>query len=221
MINLDDPLIHGYLTRLIGEDGITLIRNMPEGEVTDEEICNALNPLKTIAKEAEEKAVKLKAEIKAAKEKGEETKKLEKELSAAEKEAEKAKENAAEENEITLNTVRKILFILYENKFTICHRERDANSGWLTFRWQINMDGIYHQIEREKKKLYRNLMKRKEYEDDNIFYVCPQNCLRLVFDEATETEFLCPLCGEDLVFQDNEKFKELLDKRIEEFEETA
>lgn len=220
MINLDDPLIHGYLLRLIGEDGITLIREMPSGDVTDEEICNALNPLKTTAKEAEDKVKKLKAEVKTAKEKGEETKKLEKEFSAAEKEAEKAKGNAVGEREITLNTVRKILFILYENKFTICHRERDANSGWLTFRWQIRMDGIYHQIEREKKKLYRNLVKRKEYEDNNIFYVCPQNCLRLVFDEATETEFLCPLCGEDLAFQDNEIFKQMLDKRIEEFAET-
>ncbi len=221
MINLDDPLIHGYLLRLIGEDGITLIRNMPEGEVTDEEICNALNPLRAVSKAADDRVKKLNIEIKAAKEKGEETKKLEKDLSAAEKEAVAAKEAVGDEKEITLNTVRKILFILYENKFTICHRERDANSGWLTFRWMINMDGIYHQIEREKKKLYRNLVKRKEYEDNNIFYVCPQNCLRLVFDEATETEFLCPLCGEDLVFQDNEPFKELLDKRIEEFEETA
>ena len=219
MINLDDPLIHGYLLRLIGEDGITLIQEMPPNDVTDEEICNALNPLKTISKEAEDKVKKLKAEIKTAKEKGEETKKLEKELLATEKEAEKVKENAVGEREITLNTVRKILFILYENKFTICHRERDANSGWLTFRWQIKMGGIYHQIEREKKKMYRNLMKRKDYEDSNIFYVCPQNCLRLVFDEATETEFLCPLCGEDLFFQDNELFKQLLDKRIEEFEE--
>jgi len=219
LINLDDPLIHGYLLRLIGEDGITLIRNMPENEVTDEEICNILNPLKTIAKEANEKVKKLKFEIKTGKEKGEETKKLEKDLKAAEKEAETTKANAEGESEITLNTVRKILFILYENKFTICHRERDANSGWLTFRWQVNMDGIYHQIEREKKKLHRNLIKRKEYEDNNIFYVCPQNCLRLVFDEATETEFLCPLCGEDLVFQDNEMFKQLLDTRIEEFKE--
>ena len=218
MINLDDPLINGYLKRLIGDDGITLIKNMPEGEVTDEEICNALNPLKTMAKDADERAKKLKTEIKAAKEKGEETKKLEKDLKAVEKELAAANEKAAGEKEIALNTVRKILFILYENKFTICRRERDANSGWLTFRWQINMDGLYHQIDREKKKLQRNLVKRQEYEENNIFYVCPQNCLRLVFDEATETDFLCPLCGEDLVFQENETFKELLNKRLEEFD---
>ena len=221
MINLEDPLIHGYLMRLIGEDGITLIKKMPDGEVTDEEICNALNPLRTVYKEAEDRVKKLKAEIKTTKEKGEETKKLEKELKSTEKEAETAKAVMVDEKEITLNTVRKILFILYENKFTICHRERDANSGWLTFRWQINMNGIYHQIERERKKLYRNLMKRKGYEDDNIFYVCPQNCFRLVFDEATEMEFLCPICGEDLAFQDNDPFKELLDGRIEKFEESA
>jgi len=221
LVNLEDPLIHGYLMRLIGEDGITLIKNMPEGEVTDEEICNALNPLRAVYKEAEDRIKKLKIEIKVTKEKGEETKHLEKDLKAAEKDSENAKATLTDEKEITLNTVRKILFILYENKFTICHRERDANSGWLTFRWLINMDGIYHQIERERKKLYRNLVKRKEYEDNNIFYVCPQNCIRFVFDESTETEFLCPLCGEDLVFQDNEPFKELLDERIEKFEETA
>ncbi|MDV0446540.1 hypothetical protein MsAg5_03850 [Methanosarcinaceae archaeon Ag5] len=217
MIDLDDPLINGYLRRLIGEDGITLIRNMPEGEVTDEEICNVLNPLKSASKEADDKVKKLKAEIKAAGESQADVKKLEKDLKKAEKEAEKAKAEAVGEYEITLNTVRKILFILYENKFTICRRERDANSGWLTFRWQINMDGIDYQIEREKKKLYRNLLKRKEYEDNNVFYVCPQNCLRLVFDEATETDFICPICGEDLVFEDNELFKQLLDTRIAEF----
>ena len=218
MINLDDPLISGYLKRLIGDDGITLIRNMPEGEVTDEEICNALNPLKTMVKEAEEQAKKIKAEIKTTKEKGEETKKLEKDLKAVEKEIAAASEKAAGEKEIPLNTVRKILFILNENKFTICRRERDANSGWLTFRWQINMNGIYHQIEREKKKLQRNLIKRQEYEEGNIFYVCPQNCCRLMFDKATETDYLCPFCGEDLVFQENETFKEILNKRLDEFD---
>ncbi|WP_338098492.1 transcription factor [Methanolapillus ohkumae] len=148
-----------------------------------------------------------------------EIKRLEKELKKAEKDAAKAKEASAEEYEITLNTVRKILFILYENKFTICRRERDANSGWLTFRWQINMDGIDYQIEREKKKLYRNLLKRKAYEDTNIFYACPQHCLRLIFDEAVQTDFICPVCGEDLVFEDNELFKQLIDGRVEEFGE--
>lgn len=144
-------------------------------------------------------------------------KRLSEELIGAIEAYNKADKNAEGEYDISLNTVRKILFILGENKFTICKRERDTNSGWLTFRWRLNMTGIEHQLEREKKKLYRNLLKRQEYESGNLFYVCPQHCVRLVFNEATENEFICPVCGDNLVYEDNEEFKALLDKRIEEF----
>ena len=144
-------------------------------------------------------------------------KRLSEELISATEAYNKADKNAEGEYDISLNTVRKILFILGENKFTICKRERDTNSGWLTFRWRLNMTGIEHQLEREKKKLYRNLLKRQEYESGNLFYICPQHCVRLVFNEATENEFICPVCGDNLVYEDNEEFKALLDKRIEEF----
>lgn len=223
MIDLENPLTQGYLKRLIGEDGITLIRNMPDEEVTDEEICDILNPLKKVVKDAEEQVKTLKAELKTALNQdpeSEEATRIQKELEEAEKARDAAAVAAEGEYDISLNTVRKILFILGENKFTICKRERDSNSGWLTFRWRLNMTGIDHQLEREKKKLYRNLLKRQEYEAENLFYVCPQHCVRLIFNDATEMEFLCPLCGEDLVYEDNEVFKELLDKRVDEFRDS-
>lgn len=68
---------------------------------------------------------------------------------------------------------------------------------------------------REKKKLLRNLKTRLEFEENNVFYVCPQGCVRLLFDEATETEFLCPMCGEDLVYYDNSRFVSALKKRVD------
>jgi transcription initiation factor TFIIE subunit alpha len=68
---------------------------------------------------------------------------------------------------------------------------------------------------REKKKLLRNLKTRLEFEENNVFYVCPQGCVRLLFNEATETEFLCPMCGEDLVYYDNSKFAESLKRRVD------
>ncbi|HII00676.1 TPA: transcription factor [Methanosarcinaceae archaeon] len=159
MVDLKDKVIRGYLMSLVGEEGLKMIENMPEGEVTDEEI--------------------------------------------------------AEKSGVLLNTVRRTLFILYENKFAIVARERDSNSGWLTYLWHLNFSDIEHQLMREKKKLMRNLKTRLDFEEGNVFYVCPQGCVRLLFDEATETEFLCPMCGEDLVYYDNSVFVEALRKRLE------
>lgn len=159
MVDLNDKVIRGYLRSLVGEDGLKMIEQMPEGDVTDEEI--------------------------------------------------------AAKTGVLLNTVRRTLFILYENKFAIVVRERDSNSGWLTYLWHLNFSDIEHQLMREKKKLLRNLKTRLDFEENNVFYVCPQSCVRLLFDEATETEFLCPMCGEDLVFYDNSSFVGALKKRVD------
>jgi len=159
LVDLNDKVIRGYLMSLVGEDGLKMIGDMPEGEITDEEIATKTGVL--------------------------------------------------------LNTVRRTLFILYENKFAIVVRERDSNSGWLTYLWHLDFSGIEHQLMREKKKLLRNLKTRLEFEDNNVFYTCPQGCVRLLFDEATETEFLCPMCGEDLAYYDNSLFVGVLKKRVD------
>ncbi len=130
-------------------------------------------------------------------------------------EGEVTDEEIAEKTGVLLNTVRRTLFILNENKFAICRRERDSNSGWLTYLWRLDFSDIEHQLMKEKRKLLRNLKTRLEFEENNVFYMCPQGCVRLLFDEATETEFLCPICGEDLVFYDNSSFIDVLKKRVD------
>ncbi|TFH05398.1 MAG: transcription factor, partial [Methanosarcina sp.] len=41
-----------------------------------------------------------------------------------------------------------------------------------------------------------------------------QGCVRLLFDEATDTEFLCAMCGDDLAYYDNSVFVGVLKKRV-------
>ena len=159
MIDLNDPVVRGYLTRLVGEDGLVMIERIPEGEVTDEQI--------------------------------------------------------AEATEVLLNVVRRTLFIMSENKLAVCRRERDSNSGWLTYLWHLDMTDIEPQLAKEKKKLAKNLDLRLDFEEDNVFYVCPDGCVRMMFNDAAENEFLCPMCGEDLTFRDNVDFTDALKKRLE------
>ena len=159
MIDLNDPVVRGYLTRLVGEEGLVMIERIPEGEVTDEQI--------------------------------------------------------AEATEVLLNVVRRTLFIMSENKLAVCRRERDSNSGWLTYLWHLDMTDIEPQLAKEKKKLAKNLDLRLDFEEDNVFYVCPDGCVRMMFNDAAENEFLCPMCGEDLTFRDNVDFTDALKKRLE------
>lgn len=162
MIDLNEPVVDGYLIRLVGEDGVEMIKNMPEGEVTDEQI--------------------------------------------------------AESTGILLNIVRRTLFILNENKLAVCRRERDSSSGWLTYLWTLDMTDVGPQLMKEKKRLVKNLKTRLEFEEDSVFYNCPEGCVRMNFKEATECEFLCPLCGEDMMFDDNAELIEKVVQRITDIE---
>ncbi|WP_340818584.1 transcription factor [Methanolobus sp. WCC4] len=159
MIDLNDPVVRGYLIRLVGEDGLQMIIDMPEGEVTDEQIAEATG--------------------------------------------------------ILLNIVRRTLFILNENKLAVCRRERDSSSGWLTYLWTLDMTDIGPQLVKEKKRLVKHLKTRLEFEGENVFYACPEGCLRLNFNEATECEFLCPYCGEDMMYDDNSEFISKIEKRLQ------
>ena len=44
-------------------------------------------------------------------------------------------EKLAEQSGVKLNIVRKILYILNENKLTQFHRQRDKKSGWFVYYW--------------------------------------------------------------------------------------
>lgn len=160
MVNLDDPVIQGLLLNLVGEEGMDVVLNMPDGEITDDGVAEITN--------------------------------------------------------VPLNIVRRTLYILFENRLATYRRERNKDSGWLTYLWKIDLNGINELLEAETDKFIRNLKTKLKFETDNMFYVCTNNCGRFVFDIVADLEFLCPNCGEDVVFEDNELIKQTLKTRINE-----
>jgi len=50
LARLDNPIIHGYFHRLVGENGIKVLERMPEGEVTDEEVSRATGVLLNVVR---------------------------------------------------------------------------------------------------------------------------------------------------------------------------
>jgi transcription initiation factor TFIIE subunit alpha len=162
LVDLKDPVIRGLLLNLVGEEGINVVFNMPDGEVTDEEVSQV--------------------------------------------------------TEVALNVVRRTLYILFENRLAFYRRERNKDSGWLTYLWKLDLSGINNLLDEQLTKLIDNLKKKLNFEENNMFYVCKNNCGRFVFDVVSEIEFLCPICGDDVIYQDNEIVKQCLLKRIKELE---
>lgn len=127
-------------------------------------------------------------------------------------------EKIAEVTGVLLNIVRRTLFILYENRLAFYRRERDSDSGWLTYLWQLDLSNMNSQLELEAKKLLKNLKAKLEFEQDKVFYVCEKQDGRFLFDVAVELHFKCPNCGGELKYQDNEPVIKALKKRISELE---
>ncbi|MFC1787178.1 transcription factor [Halobacteriota archaeon] len=151
-------VVIGCLTQLVGEDGVEMIKNLPEGEITDEKIS---------------------------------------EITGAD-----------------IQIVRRTLYILYETRLAIYRRERNKESGWLTYLWKVDLQDINIVLEVEMRKLSVNLQRRLDFERDNVFYICDEGT-RLLFDFAAEENFVCPNCEKALIYQDNGEFVNALENRVE------
>ena len=123
-------------------------------------------------------------------------------------------ERLAELTGISLNTVRRTLYLLYEHRLAIYRRKRDPDSGWLTYLWQLCPENFDKALESEAKRLMRKLEERLSYERENIFYACTEGCARFVFDEASEANFVCPFCQGNLEFMENAKVVETIENQI-------
>ena len=80
------------------------------------------------------------------------------------------------------------------------------------------MSDVEKQLMKEKKRLIKNLKIRKDFEESNVFYICPEGCVRMDFKQASDSAFMCPDCGEDMVHQDNLPFIHIIQERIKNLE---
>lgn len=124
-------------------------------------------------------------------------------------------EKVQEISGINLNLVRKTLYILYENHLAEYRRERDKDSGWLTYLWKLDLDNAENMLKNETRKLIKKLERRLEFEN-NEFYVCEDDeHHRILFDYAMDANFTCPVDGSPMVYYDNNEEKQALQERIE------
>jgi transcription initiation factor TFIIE subunit alpha len=123
----------------------------------------------------------------------------------------------ANNTEIRLNIVRRILYKLYDHSLVSLRRTRDPKTGWFIFHWKLQPNQLEGFILSQKRRVLEKLNIRLEYEKNHDFYCCnTPGCKRIPFEEAVELVFHCPNCGKSLSHCENGKFVENLSAKVEQ-----
>lgn len=123
----------------------------------------------------------------------------------------------ANKSGIRLNSVRKILYRLYDHSLLSLRRTRDEETGWFVFHWRLQREQFGGFISNQKARVLEKLETRLQYEKNHEFYYCyTPGCERIPFEEAMELVFRCPTCNKPLMHYDNSKSIKVLSEKIEQ-----
>lgn len=119
----------------------------------------------------------------------------------------------------SVSQVRSILYDLKAKNLIDYDRKKDKEKGWYLYYWRVlpqNFETVY---KNEKKTKLEQFKERLDTEENSMFYICPNFCKRLSFEEALENNFTCPVCG-SLMNEENKTRKiEMLKRNIKEHQE--
>ncbi|MEM4239966.1 MAG: transcription factor [Candidatus Woesearchaeota archaeon] len=117
-----------------------------------------------------------------------------------------------------INLTRNMLYRLYDKHLVTFIRKKDKKKGWYIYYWTFNPRRVKELVRSIKKSKIEKLKERLAREQSTNFFSCPNKCIRLDFDQATEFEYKCPECGEILHQEDNSKIISELEKEIQKIE---
>ncbi len=112
-------------------------------------------------------------------------------------------EEISEETEIKLTVVRRLLYKLYDAGITTYKRSKDPVTKWESYNWRFEPDKVSEIINKKYEAITEDIEKSIKYEEEHIFFTCKTYNHRYKFEKASQTNFICPECGESLEYQDN------------------
>lgn len=127
-------------------------------------------------------------------------------------------EEIAKETGIRVNTVRKVLYRLYDNRLASYRRTRDKKTGWYIYYWKMDLNKASEIMKNVEREYLQKLLQKLEHERSNMFFSCGNGCEKVVFDAASETNFKCPACSGTLSYYDNSSIIQNLEEQIRRLE---
>tara|TARA_Y100000310_G_C20699605_1_gene828506 strand:- start:1011 stop:1595 length:585 start_codon:yes stop_codon:yes gene_type:complete len=117
-----------------------------------------------------------------------------------------------------VNATRNMLYRLYDANLVSFIRKKDKKKGWYIYYWTFNPKTVGFLTQTIKKKRIESLKERLKRENQGNFYICPDQCMRLDFEQASNYEFKCMECGKLLEYDDNQETILNIQKEIEDLE---
>ncbi|MCD4759853.1 hypothetical protein K8R33_03120 [archaeon] len=111
----------------------------------------------------------------------------------------------AEKLGISINQIRKTMYLLQENNLVSSMRKKDKKKGWYIYYWTFSNIQAHTLITRMKQERISNLKKRLELETMTNYFTCKKGCIRMAFERALENNFTCTECNSILKEVDNSK----------------
>ena len=117
-----------------------------------------------------------------------------------------------------IKRVRNMLYRLYDSNLVEFTRKKDKKKGWYIYYWTFKPDQVKFLYGKLREENLKKLKERLEKEEKEQFFICPNECARLNFDQAASFEFQCPECGEIVDQEDTKERLEEIKKGIKELE---
>ncbi|RMF06524.1 hypothetical protein D6764_02095 [Candidatus Woesearchaeota archaeon] len=117
-----------------------------------------------------------------------------------------------------VNETRNMLYRLYHANLVTFIRKKDKKRGWYIYYWTFNPKRVKYLMVDLKRQRLEKLKERLEREEAHHFFMCPNVCMRLDFEQALNFEFKCPECGTLMEEQDNRSTIENLRSEIKKLE---
>ncbi len=111
-----------------------------------------------------------------------------------------------------------MLYRLYDSNLVSFTRKKDKKKGWYIYYWTFNIKRVQHLMDGLRKHKIERLRERLIREQASQFFGCPNKCIRLDFEQATEFEYKCPECGNLLSHEDNTQVIDKIKTSIQQLE---
>lgn len=124
-----------------------------------------------------------------------------------------------------VNSVRNLLYKLFDHNLVSFTRKKDKKKGWYIYYCTLEEKRLPIIAKEMRQKKIEKIKDRIQREKSTLFYICPNKCVRLDFDQSANIQFKCPDCGTLMTQEDNsEKIRDLeqtlqgLEEKIQEKE---
>jgi transcription initiation factor TFIIE subunit alpha len=114
-----------------------------------------------------------------------------------------------------IKRVRNMLYRLYEVSLVSFTRKKDKKKGWYIYYWTFKPEQIKFLYVKIRKNQLERLQERLKNEQNEQFFICQNECVRLNFEQAMNFEFGCPECGELTEQIDISKKLKEMEKKVE------